>query len=238
MDFILTELNKEERKFQNTIEKGLKQFEKIQGDISGHDAFILYTTHGFPIELIKEMAEEKGVKVDLEGYKKEFEKHQELSRTASQGKFKSGLADGSEKTTRLHTAAHLLLAALNKVLGEGITQKGSNINPERLRLDFNFERKLTDEEKSKVEAQVNEWIQKGIPVCREEMSLDDAKSQGAQGVFDSKYGDKVSVYTIENASKEICTGPHVENTKELGCFKIKKEQSVSAGTRRIKAVLN
>ena len=237
-NFIFTELEKEEAKFQRTIEKGLREFEKIQGDISGHQAFILYTTHGFPVELIKEMAEERGSKVNVEEYKEEFKKHQELSRTAAEGKFKSGLADNSEQTTKLHTAAHLLLSALNKVLGEGISQRGSNINPERLRMDFNFERKLTDEEKKQVEDQVNEWIKQEIKVTREEMSVDEAKAQGAKGIFDSKYGDKVSVYTIENSSKEICTGPHVENTKEIGTFKIKKEQSVSSGVRRIKAVLS
>ncbi len=240
-DRILTELEKEERKFNMTLEKGLKVFERlIQGKttLTGKDSFLLYQSYGFPFEMTKELAEEKGIKVSREEFEKEFKKHQELSRTATIGKFKSGLADSSEKTTKLHTATHLLLAALRKVLNDdNIVQKGSNITPERLRLDFNFPRKLTPEELKKVEELVNEQIQKSLEVKREEMTVEEAKKQGALGVFDEKYGDVVSVYTIGDFSKEICAGPHVKNTSELGHFRIKKEESSSAGVRRIKAVL-
>ena len=188
--------------------------------------------------MIKELAKEKGIKVDEKGFNKEFNKHQELSRTASAGKFKSGLADNSDATKKLHTACHLLNEALRVVLkNKEIFQKGSNITPERLRFDFNFDRKLTDEEKQAIEDLVNKKIQENIPVELQELTLDEAKQQGAQGVFDSKYGDKVKVYSVGDFSKEICAGPHAENTSELGTFKIKKEQSSSSGVRRIKAVL-
>jgi len=232
-------LNKEEEKFEKTIDKGLKEFEKMSKDkkLNGKESFLLYQSYGFPIEMIEELAKEKQIEFNPKDFENEFKKHQELSQTASAGKFKSGLADNSTETTKLHTAAHLLLAALQKVLGKDVQQRGSNINPERLRLDFNFDRKLTDEEKQKVEKLVNEEIQKNQKIVREEMSPEEAKKTGAQGVFDSKYGDRVSVYTIGNFSKEICTGPHIENTSELGKFKIKKEQSSSAGVRRIKAIL-
>jgi alanyl-tRNA synthetase len=238
-EFIKKELKKEEEKFEKTLDKGLKEFEKMSRDkkLSGKESFLLYQSFGFPIEMIEELAKEKNIKFNPKEFKKELKKHQKLSQTASAGKFKSGLADNTEATTKLHTATHLLLAALQKILGKNIQQKGSNINPERLRLDFNFDRKLTNEEKEKIENLVNKEIQKNQKIIREEMSLDEAKKQGAQGVFDSKYGEKVSVYTIGNFSKEICTGPHVKNTSELGKFKIKKEQSSSAGIRRIKAIL-
>ena len=238
-EFIKNELNKEEEKFEKTIDKGLKEFEKMSKDkkLNGKESFLLYQSYGFPIEMIEELAKEKQIEFNPKDFENEFKKHQELSQTASAGKFKSGLADNSTETTKLHTAAHLLLAALQKVLGKDVQQRGSNINPERLRLDFNFDRKLTDEEKQKVEKLVNEEIQKNQKIVREEMSPEEAKKTGAQGVFDSKYGDRVSVYTIGNFSKEICTGPHIENTSELGKFKIKKEQSSSAGVRRIKAIL-
>ena len=236
---ILSELKKEEDKFQKTIDKGLREFEKMSNDniIDGKESFLLYQSYGFPLEMIEELAEEKGIKFNPEDFKEELKRHQELSQTASRGKFKSGLADNSEETTKLHTAAHLLLAALKKILGEQIEQKGSNITPERLRFDFNFDRKLTDEEKKKIEDMVNEEIKKGLAITREEMSPQKAKNEGASGVFDSKYGDVVSVYTIGDFSKEICTGPHVKNTESMGNFKIKKEESSSAGVRRIKAVL-
>jgi len=238
--FIITELRKEEERFSEVIEKGMKQFDKVIKDkkISGEDAFLLFQSYGFPIELTQELALEKEVVVDVKGYEEEFKKHQELSRTATEGMFKSGLADHSEQTTKLHTAAHLLLSALNRVLLRDITQKGSNINPERLRLDFNLDRKLTDEEKKKVEDQVNTWIKQALPVTKEEMTVEKAKAQGAQGAFEHKYGEKVYVYTIGESSKEICSGPHVQNTRELGHFKIKKEESVAAGVRRIKAILD
>ena len=187
--------------------------------------------------MIKEVAIETGTEVDEKGFYAELKKHQKLSQTASAGRFKSGLADNSEETTKLHTAAHLLLAALKKTFGEGIIQKGSNINSERLRFDFSFERKLTDEEKKQIEEIVNKEIQKNQKIIRKEISLKEAKKQCTSGIFDSKYGEIVSVYTIGKFSKEICTGPHVNNTKNMGTFKIKKEQSSSAGVRRIKAVL-
>jgi len=236
---IIDELNKEEDKFEKTLDKGLKIFEKLSTkDISGKDAFLLYQSYGFPIEITEELANEKNIKIDTEDFKKELKKHQELSQTASAGMFKSGLADNSEQTTKLHTAAHLLLAALKIVLNDNnIHQKGSNITPERLRLDFNFDRKLTDEEKEKIENLVNEKINDEIIIEREEMSPKEAKENGATGIFDGKYPDIVSVYTVKNFSKEICTGPHVKNTKDIGKFKIKKEQSSSSGVRRIKAIL-
>ncbi len=237
---IFNELKKEEDRFQKTLDNGLKKFQKISEDkvIGGKEAFLLYQSYGFPIEMIKELAKEKNIKVNEKEFEKELLKHQELSRTASAGKFKSGLADTGEQTTKLHTATHLLNQALREVLKKSdIFQKGSNITPERLRFDFNFDRKLTPEEKQAVEDLVNQKIKQNLPVIRKEMTLEQAKKAGAQGVFESKYGNKVSVYSIGDFSKEICAGPHVKNTSELGIFKIKKEESSSAGVRRIKAVL-
>jgi len=234
--FILSNLDEEETKFKKTLEKGEREFNKLK-EVSGKDAFNLYQTYGFPIEMIKELAQEKGIEVDEDEFKEELRKHQELSRTAAAGKFKSGLADTSEETKKLHTAAHLLLAALRKVLGEHVAQKGSNITAERLRFDFSHPEKMTDEQKEEVARLVNEVIKKDLPVKCEEMSLEEAKKQGAMGVFESKYGDKVKVYSIEGFSKEICAGPHVERTGQLGHFKIIKEESSSAGVRRIKAIL-
>ena len=230
-EFILNNLDKEEAKFKKTLEKGLREFEK------GTDSFVLFSTYGFPIEMTQELAKEKGKEIDIERFNQQMKKHQELSRTASAGKFKSGLADTSEETKRLHTAAHLLLAALRKVLGDHVVQKGSNITAERLRFDFSHSEKMTDEQKHEVERLVNEVIKKDLPVVCQEMSLEEAKKQGAMGVFESKYGHKVKVYSMGNYSKEICAGPHVERTGQLGHFKIKKEQSSSAGVRRIKAVI-
>ena len=235
--FILENLDKEEEKFINTLENGLKEFNKISGDIDGVTAFNLYQSYGFPVEITEELARERGKKVDLEGFKAELTKHQELSRTASAGKFKGGLADNSEATTKLHTAAHLLLAALRQVLGDGVYQKGSNITAERLRYDFSYPEKMTPEQIKEVEGLVNEAISKKISVKCEEISLEEAKKDGAMGVFDSKYGEKVKVYTIGDFSKEICGGPHVDNTEKLGNFSIVKEESSSSGVRRIKAVL-
>lgn len=238
---INVELATEEEKFLRTIEQGLRVFEKIAGHsdgISGKNAFLLYQSYGFPIEMTEEIANERSLKLDKAGFEEEMQKHVRLSRTASVGKFKSGLADHSEETTKLHTACHMLNEALREVLHDkNIMQRGSNITPERLRFDFNFDRKLTDEEKKAVEDLVNQKIQENLTVTVDEMSVDEAKESGAHGVFDDKYGEKVKVYKIGDFSNEICAGPHVGNTSELGHFKIKKEQSSSSGVRRIKAVL-
>jgi len=237
---IIDELNKEEDKFEKTLEKGLRQFQKmsIDKEINRKESFLLFQSYGFPIEMIEELAKEKGIKVDKKGFQKELEKHQKLSQAASAGKFKSGLADDSETTKKLHTATHLLNQALREVLKKpDLHQKGSNITSERLRFDFNFDRKLTSEEKQEVEEMVNQKIQQALPVKCEEMTLEQAKKQNVQGVFEHKYGEKIFVYSIKDFSKEICAGPHVENTSELGKFKIKKEESSSAGVRRIKAIL-
>ena len=231
---------KEEEKFNLTLEKGLKEFEKLD-NVSGQDAFNLYQSYGFPIEITEELAREKGITVDIDEFKKELEKHQELSRTASAGMFKGGLADASLETTKLHTVAHLMLAGLRKVLGNDVFQRGSNITAERLRFDFSHKEKLTGEQIKGVENFVNDIIKKDLPVWFEEMPLEQAKEINAMGVFDSKYGDTVKVYFIgkgeENVSKEICGGPHVERTGFLGHFKIVKEESSSSGVRRIKAIL-
>jgi len=237
---ILEELQKEELKFLETLENGITIFNKLSKDkkqLSGKDTFLLFQSYGFPLEITQELASEKNIRVNAEEFNKEFIKHQKLSRTATEGKFKSGLQDSSEQTTRLHTATHLLHAALRKVLGNTIQQKGSNITPERLRFDFSFDRKLTKEELSEVEDLVNQSINKGIPVAKQEVSPQQAQKSGALGFFEHKYGDIVSVYTINNISKEVCAGPHVKNTSELGTFKIKKEESSAAGVRRIKAEL-
>lgn len=237
-DFIKETLNQEEAKFKRTLEKGLVEFNKIKTkEISGETAFNLYQSYGFPLEITEELAAEKGLKVDQAGFAAEFAKHQELSRTASAGKFKGGLADSSEATTRLHTAAHLLLESLRRVLGPEVFQKGSNITAERLRFDFSHSVKMTPEEIAKVEELVNQAIVQELPVTYSEMTLEEAREQGAMGVFDSKYNEKVRVYQVTDFSKEICGGPHVENTKELGHFRIIKEESSSAGVRRIKAIL-
>ena len=241
---IKDEVTKEETKFRNSLGKGLREFEKIVAheSISGHDAFILYSTYGFPIEMTEELAAEKGIEVDRKAFDEENQKHQDLSRTASAGMFKGGLADQSEATTKLHTAAHLLDAALRQILGEHVFQKGSNITAERLRFDFSHPEKMTDEEKQKVESIVNQTIADDLPIHFEEMTVDEAKKRGALGVFESKYGEKVKVYFIgesgQEISKEICGGPHVEQTKILGHFKITKEESSSQGVRRIKATLS
>ncbi|GAG12469.1 unnamed protein product, partial [marine sediment metagenome] len=201
-------------------------------------AFLLFQSYGFPLELTKEILNEKGLKVDEKGFQKEFKKHQQLSRVGAEKRFKGGLGDHSVETTKLHTATHLLNQALREVLKKpDIFQRGSNITPERLRFDFNFDRKVTKEEQKEVEDWVNERIKEELPVKREELTIEEAKKKGAQGVFEHKYGQKVFVYSIGNKSIEICGGPHVKNTKELGHFKIKKEESSAAGVRRIKATL-
>ncbi|MEK6854904.1 MAG: alanine--tRNA ligase [Nanoarchaeota archaeon] len=243
--FVIEQLDEEEERFSLTLEKGLKKFNELAEDrlLSGKEAFLLFQSYGFPIEMTEELADEKGIKVDLEEYNEEFKRHQDLSRTASSGMFKSGLADDSEATRKLHTATHLLNEVLRRVLGKEVKQKGSNINPERLRFDFNFSRKLTGEEIKKIEKLVQEKIDEGLEVRMEEMLLKDALNSGAQAEFGAKYPELVSVYTIWGRggkgwfSKEICTGPHVNNTKELGRFKIIKEESAAAGVRRIKAVV-
>ena len=239
---IIDELNKEEEKFSKTLADGLKEFNKvishIQGNVfPGKTAFRLYDTFGFPLEITAELAREKGFTVDEEGYKAADEAHREKSSVGSEQKFKGGLADTSEATARLHTATHLMQAALKKVLGPSVSQKGSNITVERLRFDFNFDRPMTKEEIAEVEKLVNEAIRADVPVEMQEMTVEEAKRSGAVGVFDSKYGDKVKVYTMGEYSKEICGGPHAHHTGELGKFRIVKEQSSSAGVRRIKAVL-
>ncbi|MFH0929024.1 MAG: alanine--tRNA ligase [Candidatus Aenigmatarchaeota archaeon] len=241
-EFIIEELKKEEKKFKKTLEKGLRKFKELTKDkkeLDGKEAFLLFQSYGFPIEITKELGEESGIEVDAKGFCEEFEKHQNISRSGAEKKFGSGLADTSEKTIRLHTATHLLNQALRKVLKkDDIYQRGSNITPERLRFDFNFDRKLTDDELKQVEDLVNQKIKEAIPVKRIETSFDEAKKMGAQGVFEEKYGEKVFVYSIGDFSCEICSGPHVENTKGLGHFKIVKEKGIAAGVRRIRAVLD
>ncbi len=241
-DLILKELDEEIEKFSKTIQLGQKEFEKVafyskDKTINGKTAFRLYDTFGFPLELTIEMAKEIGYNVDEEGYHKAFLEHQEKSRTAAAGTFKGGLSDTSDNTARLHTATHLLLAGLQTLFDENIVQKGSNITPERLRFDFNFPRKMLPEELKQLEDFVNDAIKKEIDVTCEEMTLDQARASGAKGIFANKYGDKVKVYTIGNISKEICGGPHANNTRELKSFKIIKEESSSSGVRRIKAVI-
>lgn len=241
---IVTELKKEEEKFGKTLEKGMRELEKMlaKGAIAGEQAFVLFSTYGFPWELTEEIMKEKGVPVDRHAFEAEFKKHQDLSRTASAGAFKGGLADHSTETTRLHTATHLLHRALKNVLGDHVEQKGSNITPERLRFDFSHHEKMTPEQIAKVEEIVNGIIKKDLPVICEEMTVEEAKKKGAIGLFESKYGNKVKVYAVgaeaEEFSKEICGGPHVARTGELGSFKILKEEAVSAGVRRIKAIVN
>lgn len=254
---VKTELNKEEEKFLKTLELGNKEFEKVvngierknqfmagkpgfvpETQINGKSAFRLYDTFGFPIELTVEMAKERGLTVDVEGFNQAFHEHQELARTTNAGVFKGGLADDSVWTTRLHTACHLLLAALRHKFGTQIEQKGSNITSERLRFDFNFDRKLTDEEVKEIEDYVNDAINKAIPVERVELPNKEAIAQGAYGVHKATNDEIVSIYRIGNIDFQICGGPHASNTSELVNFKIAKQEAVSAGVRRIKATIN
>ena len=245
-DEIVNVLTQEEEQFRKTLQAGLKQFEKVVNELSGKkvdgfSAFHLYDTYGFPMELTKEMAAEKNLEVDEKGFKKAFEEHQEKSRAGADQRFAGGLADSSGETTKLHTATHLLNAALHKVLGEHIKQCGSNITAERLRFDFTHDAKMTDEEKVEVERLINEAIQADLPISYHVTDVDGAKAEGAIGVFDDRYSEEVKVYTVgegkEAYSKEICGGPHVARTGMIGSFKIKKEESSSAGVRRIKAVV-
>jgi len=245
-DEILKELLNEEDKFLKTLQHGEKEFQKLLPNlqknpkkiIPGRVAFRLFDTFGFPVELTQELAAENGLNVDVEGFREAFKTHQELSRTQGAGVFKGGLADHSEITTKYHTATHLLQQALINVLGDHVQQKGSNITAERMRFDFSHTEKLTPEQVQKVEDIVNEQIKKDIPVTMEIMSLDEAKKNGARALFGEKYEDKVKVYSIGNFSKEVCGGPHVEHTGLIGHFHITKEQSSSAGVRRIKAVIS
>lgn len=239
---VTTELKKEIDKFQKTLQQGLGELEKVlrfvkDGKLNGKTAFRLYDTFGFPIEMTVELAKEKGFTVDMEGYKQAEEKHKQASKAGAEQKFAGGLADNQEATTNLHTAAHLMLAGLRKLFGENTNQRGSNITAERLRFDFNLDRKMEADEIKKVEDYVNEAIQNKVPVVMEEMPIEKAREIGATGIFDNKYGDVVKVYTIGEYSKEICGGPHAKNTGDLGTFKIVKEQSSSSGVRRIKAIL-
>jgi alanyl-tRNA synthetase len=238
---IFDELTKEETKFKRTLEKGLRKFQQLtekSPKIDGKNAFLLFQSFGFPFELTKELAEEKGVEVDEQEFRNEYERHRKVSAASAKKLFKGGLSDASVETKCLHTATHLLNEALRIVLKKkDIIQKGSNITPERLRFDFNFDRALTPEEIGAVEQLVNEQIHKCLPVERIEMTLDEAKARGAQGVFDDKYANTVSVYNVGDFSAEICGGPHVKNTSELGTFKIKKQKGIAAGVRRIRAIL-
>jgi alanyl-tRNA synthetase len=262
--FIYSELDKEEKKFGKVLSQGLKKFEnvRIQGGfgsgvsgkkafgvgpgkvISGRVAFDLYQTYGFPIELIEEEADRINARVDRKGFNEEFKKHQKISRKGAEKKFKGGLGDQSEQTIKYHTAAHLLHESLRRVLGDHVYQRGANINAERIRFDFSHPEKMTPKEIKKVEDSVNEQIKSKLSIIETTTTVSEAKSEGAVGIFDEKYGEKVKVYSIggpldskDAFSKEICGGPHVKNTSELGHFKIKKEQSSSAGIRRIKAIL-
>lgn len=240
--FVLDQLKLEEERFERTLKQGNKEFDKVasrvdSGVIDGLSAFHLYDTYGFPIEMTQELARERGLQVDMPSFEEHFRKHQELSHQGADQKFKGGLADHSVETARLHTATHLLHAALRKVLGDTVAQKGSNITAERLRFDFTFPRKVTKEELAEVEKLVNEAIQADAPIVCEEMTVPEAKAKGAIGLFENKYGERVRTYKMGDYSFEICGGPHAERTGDLGSFKIQKEESSSAGVRRIKAVV-
>ncbi|MGG0260165.1 alanine--tRNA ligase [Bacillus mycoides] len=241
---IINEIKKETKKFAKTIQQGLKKFEKViqklgtdRQELDGKNAFKLYDTYGFPIELTQELAIERGLEVNLREYQIYFDQHRKKSQQGAQQKFKGGLADTSQSTAKLHTATHILHEALRRILGKSVEQKGSNITAQRLRFDFSFPRKLTTDEISKIEKMVNEVIANDYIIIKEQKSVNEAKQQGAIGLFESQYGECVSVYSIGDFSKEICGGPHAKTTKELGTFKITKEESSSSGVRRIKAIL-
>ena len=241
-DQVFETIKNEQLKFSKTLDKGLKEFEKIVNNLKDNyidkdNAFKLYDTYGFPIELTEELASEYGIKVDVLGFKEKFKEHQEKSRAGAEHKFKGGLSSTSDMNIKYHTATHLLNAALKEVLGNHVCQKGSNITDERLRFDFPNDNKLTEEEIQKTESLVNHYIKQAIPVIKKEMNKEDALKIGAEAAFIEKYGDIVNVYFIGDISKEFCGGPHVSNTSELGTFKIIKEEASSAGIRRIKAIL-
>ena len=236
--FIMNNLNQEEQKFSTALRRGLKRFNKIfgeKGTITGEDAFLLFTSFGFPLEITIELAEEKGISINVDAFQMEFDQHKKLSRKATSGTFKSGLADHTTITTRLHTATHLLQQALRNVLGDHVEQKGSNITPDRTRFDFTHPQKLTPEEIKQVEDLVNQKIQEGLEVKSEIMTPQEAKNSGALGFFEDRYETNVSVYSVGDFSKEICTGPHVKNTKEIGKFIIQKQKNIGAGLIRIRA---
>jgi alanyl-tRNA synthetase len=239
---VLDVLKNEKSKFARTLDNGLKKFEEITADLTNGKltkdlAFKLYDTYGFPLELIIELSKERGIEVDVQGFREKFAEHQNKSRQGAEAKFKGGLSENGELQTKYHTATHLLNAALKVIVSPDIHQKGSNITEERMRFDFNNERKLTDDEKEKIENLVNEWIKQGLDVHCNEMSKEEALLSGAECSFIDKYPDRVTVYSIEGVSKELCGGPHVKNISELGRFKILKEEGIAAGIRRIKAVL-
>ncbi len=239
-DFIINNLTTEEAKFRKTLSKAIRRFERTYNDtgtITGENAFLLFTSFGLPLEMTRDLAEEKGITIDMDEFTKQFEEHREISRTATQGKFKGGLAEHSETITRLHTATHLLQSALRKILGDEVTQNGSNITEERLRFDFTFSRKLTPEEVAEVENEINDIINQDLEVTQQFMQYDDAIAQGALAFFKENYGEEVSVYSVGDFSLELCGGPHVERTGSLGIFKIVKQKKIGAGIMRIRAIL-
>ncbi len=239
-EFIMNNLTAEEAKFRKTLSKAIRKFEKIYQDtktITGADAFLLFTSFGLPLEMTRELAEEKGIKIDMDEFTKQFEEHREISRTATQGKFKGGLAEHSERIVKLHTATHLLQEALRRVLGDEVTQNGSNITEERLRFDFTFSRKLTPEEIIEVEKLVNDVISQDFEVTQEFLPYDEAIKKGALAFFKENYGETVSVYSVGDFSMELCGGPHVERTGSLGVFKIGKQKKIGAGIVRIRATV-
>ena len=238
-DIILTIIEKEEERFEDTLQQGLKQFEKVavKGKVSGIDAFHLYDTYGFPLELTEELAKEKGLSVDKKGFEKAFKKHQKISRAGAEKKFGGIGKEAGYEATKLHTATHLLHQALREVLGEQVKQMGSDITHERLRFDFSHPEKMTIQQIKKVEGIVNEKIKQGLEVKKQEMNYSDAIKSGALAFFKEKYPDKVTVYSIGEFSKEVCAGPHVKKSSELGSFKIIKEKSVASGIRRIRAIV-
>lgn len=239
-DFIIDNFSQEEKKFTTALTRGLRKFNQLYKEnktITAENAFLLFTSFGFPLEITTELASERGISIDINTFRKEFEEHRNLSRKATAGTFQSGLADHTERTTRLHTATHLLQQSLRKVLGDHVKQSGSNITPERTRFDFTHPSKLSSEELQKVEDMVNQKIREALPVKREEMTSKEAKEQGALGFFEDKYEGKVSVFSVGNFSKEICTGPHVTNTKEIGHFIVQKQKNIGTGLMRIRATV-
>jgi alanyl-tRNA synthetase len=244
-EFIVRELGEEEERFEKTLARGMAELEKVLGRMREHGqsvlpgrvAFRLYDTCGFPLEFTEEICAEQGLTIDRAGFDKAFKKHREVSKQGADKAFKGGLADASEATTRLHTATHLLHKALQMVLGDHVKQRGSNITAERLRFDFSHPEKMTPEQREAVEKIVNDVIERDLPVSMETMTIEEARSQGATALFDGKYDEQVKVYTVGDFSKEVCGGPHVERTGVLGRFRIRKEESSSAGVRRIRAVL-